>query len=126
MPDGHANVLVIVAMRPRERTRLRAARPVVGCSTTPRKPRQNRNPGTVKTLRAGIRASQQARILDRDVDRCVQCAPTDELTIGHLLAIEDGVTLGASADELNCDANRRDRALLASILGDINLGSTGS
>jgi hypothetical protein len=35
----------------------------------------------------------------------VLCGSTDELTIGHLLSIEDGARLGATEFELNSDAN---------------------
>jgi 5-methylcytosine-specific restriction endonuclease McrA len=73
-------------------------------------------PRTVKTLRTGIKPSQQARILDRDAGRCVLCGSYDELTIGHLLSIEDGLRLGATAAELNSDAN------LAAMCEACNLG----
>lgn len=62
-------------------------------------------PRTVKTLRRSIRPSQQARILNRDRGRCVLCASPHELTIGHLLSIEDGARLGATETELYSDAN---------------------
>ncbi|MCP3992062.1 MAG: hypothetical protein GY724_23525 [Actinomycetia bacterium] len=62
-------------------------------------------PRTVKTLRRRIKPSQQARILDRDAGRCVLCGSTADLTIGHLLSIEDGAALGTSATELNSDGN---------------------
>jgi Zn ribbon nucleic-acid-binding protein len=63
-------------------------------------------PRTVKTLRTQMRPSQQARILDRDHARCVLCGRGDQmLTIGHLLSIEDGARIGATALELNDDLN---------------------
>lgn len=71
---------------------------------------------TVKTLRQKIKPSQQARILDRDAGRCVLCGSTEELTIGHLLSLEDGCHLGATAHELNADAN------LAAMCEACNLG----
>lgn len=62
-------------------------------------------PRTVRTLRPGLKPSQQARVLNRDRGRCVLCSTTDSLTIAHLLSIEDGLALGATVDELNSDAN---------------------
>jgi 5-methylcytosine-specific restriction endonuclease McrA len=60
---------------------------------------------SVKTLRRSIRPAQQARILDRDHCRCVLCGTHDDLTIGHLLSLEDGARLGAGTVELYSDAN---------------------
>lgn len=72
---------------------------------------------TVATVRRRIRPSQQARIFDRDHGRCVLCGRGDEnLTIGHLLSIEDGLELGATEDELHDDAN------LAAMCEACNLG----
>lgn len=62
-------------------------------------------PRTVKTLRRSIRPRQQARILNRDRGRCVLCASKHELTIAHLLSIEDGLALSAEEHELYDDAN---------------------
>lgn len=62
-------------------------------------------PRTVKTLRRSIRPKQQARILDRDRGRCVLCGSKQDLTIAHLLSIEDGVELGAAVHHLYDDAN---------------------
>lgn len=63
-------------------------------------------PRTVETVRARLKPSQQARILDRDNCRCVCCGRSDQpLTIGHLLSVDDGLRLGATAQELNDDAN---------------------
>jgi hypothetical protein len=73
-------------------------------------------PRTVRTLRRSIRPAQQARILNRDRGRCVLCGVTEDLTIGHLLSIEDGLALGATFDELNSDAN------LAAMCEACNLG----
>lgn len=71
---------------------------------------------TVKTLRQGISPARQARILNRDRGRCVLCSGTNDLTIGHLLSIEDGARLGATEHELNSDAN------LAAMCEACNLG----
>ena len=60
---------------------------------------------SVKTLRRSIRPAQQARILDRDHGRCVLCGTHDNLTIAHLLSLDDGARLGATTVELYCDAN---------------------
>jgi 5-methylcytosine-specific restriction endonuclease McrA len=60
---------------------------------------------SVKTLRRSIRPAQQARILDRDHGRCVLCGTHDNLTIAHLLSLEDGLRLGAGTLELYSDAN---------------------
>ncbi len=77
-------------------------------------------PRTVTTLRSGIKPGQQAHILDRDNGRCVLCGRSDQpITIGHLLSIEDGLTLGVSAALLNDDAN------LAAMCEACNLGLSG-
>jgi 5-methylcytosine-specific restriction endonuclease McrA len=60
---------------------------------------------TVRTVRAKMKPSQQARILDRDHGRCVLCGTNDDLTIGHLLSVAEGFSLGASDAELSDDAN---------------------
>lgn len=63
-------------------------------------------PRTARTLRKGIKPSQQARVFERDLRRCVLCG-TEELplTIGHLLSVEEGRRLGATLEELYSDAN---------------------
>jgi 5-methylcytosine-specific restriction endonuclease McrA len=72
---------------------------------------------TVDTLRHAIKPSQQARILDRDHRTGVLCGRADvQLTIGHLLSIEEGVSVGASESELYNDAN------LAAMCESCNLG----
>jgi len=77
-------------------------------------------PRTVRTLRADLKPSQQARILDRDSRRCVLCGTADGLmVIGHLLSVEDGVSLGATELELSDDAN------LATMCEACNLGLGG-
>jgi 5-methylcytosine-specific restriction endonuclease McrA len=71
---------------------------------------------TVKPLRHGIRPSQQARILNRDHGSCILCGRRDELTIAHLLSLEDGHRLGLAEMNLYCDAN------LAAMCEACNLG----
>lgn len=72
---------------------------------------------TVDSLRHPIKPSQQARILDRDHRTCVLCGRSDlQLTIGHLLSIEEGVAVGASESELYDDGN------LAAMCEGCNLG----
>ena len=74
-------------------------------------------PRTVETLRHPIKPSQQARILDRDHRTCVLCGRSAvQLTIGHLLSVEDGTAVGASERELYDDAN------LAAMCESCNLG----
>lgn len=74
-------------------------------------------PRTALTLRQDIKASQQARILDRDHARCVLCGRGDvPLSIGHLLSVQDGLRLGATAEELQSDEN------LAAMCEACNLG----
>lgn len=61
---------------------------------------------SMQTVRAGIKPSQQARILNRDHRRCVLCGQSDVvLTVGHLLSINEGMAIGATDAELNDDAN---------------------
>lgn len=60
---------------------------------------------SVVTLREEIPPSQQARILDRDHGRCVLCSGREDLTIGHLLSVADGMAVGATREELYDDAN---------------------
>ena len=63
-------------------------------------------PRSVVTVRRQVKPSQQARILDRDHARCVLCGRGDiPLTIGHLLSVDDGFSLGASEADLADDAN---------------------
>lgn len=77
-------------------------------------------PRTVATVRQNIKPSQQARIFDRDHARCVLCGRGDvPLTVGHLLSVADGVSLGAIESELNDDVN------LAAMCESCNLGMGG-
>ena len=64
------------------------------------------SPRTVRTMRQGVKPSQHARIFDRDLRRCVLCGTGEPpLTLGHLLSVEDGVRLGATAADLASDSN---------------------
>lgn len=77
-------------------------------------------PRTVATVRVGVKPSQQARILDRDVGRCVLCGRSDQpLVIGHLLSVEDGHRLGVEPRLLSDDAN------LAAMCEACNQGLSG-
>lgn len=60
---------------------------------------------TAKTVRRGVKPSQQARILERDHGRCLLCGGRDDLHIGHLLSVDDGAALGVDERLLNADAN---------------------
>jgi 5-methylcytosine-specific restriction endonuclease McrA len=71
---------------------------------------------TVRTRRRSIRPSQQARILNRDHGCCILCGRRDELTIAHLVSLEDGYRLGLKKMHLYCDAN------LAAMCESCNLG----
>ena len=62
-------------------------------------------PRTVANLRPGIKAGQRARILDRDMGRCVLCGSTERLQVGHMLSVEDGYELGLENALLFSDAN---------------------
>lgn len=78
------------------------------------------SPRTVRALRRAIKPGQQARIFDRDLQRCVMCGTNGApLTIGHLLSVEDGTRLGATTAELYSDAN------LAVMCETCNLGFSG-
>jgi 5-methylcytosine-specific restriction endonuclease McrA len=52
----------------------------------------------------GIRPAQRARILQRD-GRCVLCSSRDNLQVGHLLSVADGLAAGLADVELNHDGN---------------------
>jgi len=74
-------------------------------------------PRTVETLRRGIKPAQQARILDRDHRACVLCGVSDgPLAVGHLLSVHEGMSVGATEEELSDDAN------LAAMCEACNLG----
>jgi 5-methylcytosine-specific restriction endonuclease McrA len=59
---------------------------------------------TVQGLRQGIKASQRARIIERD-GRCVLCGSQDNLTVGHALSWYDADQLGDVGPYLNDDVN---------------------
>ena len=73
-------------------------------------------PRSVRTVRSRIKPSQQARIFDRDQGRCVLCGAREELTIGHLLSVEEAYEMGEVGPELHDDAN------LAAMCEACNLG----
>jgi 5-methylcytosine-specific restriction endonuclease McrA len=73
-------------------------------------------PRTVVTARRGVKPGQQARVFERDGGQCVFCRATRDLTLGHLVSVNDGVALGLSEADLNSDAN------LAAMCEACNLG----
>ncbi len=89
---------------PKDIKRPSAALAATASSITRRASRLARNVGLSE--RSADRSDpQQARILDRDHGRCVLCGTHEDLTIGHLLSLEDGARLGAATVELYSDAN---------------------
>lgn len=60
---------------------------------------------TVATLRRGIKHGQQSRIFERDHGRCLLCGSREDLVLGHLLSVKDGLDLGVDAAHLTDDAN---------------------
>lgn len=77
-------------------------------------------PRTVATLRQGMKPSQQARVLERDGGRCILCHRNDvPLTVGHLISVKDGATLGLAPRELADDFN------LAAMCESCNAGLGG-
>lgn len=63
-------------------------------------------PRTVATLRKGLKPSQQARILERDLGRCVMCGTRENLQIAHFLSVKDGLTHGVPDEILESDENK--------------------
>lgn len=63
-------------------------------------------PRTVATLRPNLKPSQQARILERDLGRCIMCATRDNLCIGHFLSVKDGLALDVPMDVIESDENK--------------------
>jgi hypothetical protein len=63
-------------------------------------------PRTVATLRPNLKPSQQARILDRDLRRCIMCGTRDNLCIGHFLSVKDGLALGVPMEVIESDENK--------------------
>jgi 5-methylcytosine-specific restriction endonuclease McrA len=63
---------------------------------------------SIAANRAGLRPTQQARVLDRDHRCCVICgrsATELRLTVAHLVSVDDGRALGLTDDEINDDMN---------------------
>ncbi len=63
---------------------------------------------SMETVRRGLKPSQQARIFERDLQRCILCgrgAESVPLTIEHLVSIKEGLALGLTDAELNDDRN---------------------
>lgn len=80
-------------------------------------------PRTVETVRRGLKPSQQARILERDGQRCLLCGRTARdvpMTVGHLVSVKDGLAAGLTDAELHDDAN------LAAMCESCNLGVGGA
>lgn len=76
-------------------------------------------PRTVATLRKGLKPSQQARILERDLGRCVMCGTRENLHIAHFLSVKDGIALGVPDEVLESDENK------AAMCEACNLGLQG-
>jgi hypothetical protein len=70
---------------------------------------------TVTTVHNGIKPTQRARILQRD-GRCVMCSSKQNLQVGHLLSVADGLAQGLTEAEINHDAN------LAAMCAECNAG----
>lgn len=73
-------------------------------------------PRTVTTVHNGVRPSQRSRVLLRDSGRCVFCGSKDQLHVGHLLSVKDGLGAGLTELELNDDVN------LITCCAECNLG----
>jgi 5-methylcytosine-specific restriction endonuclease McrA len=75
-----------------------------------------RAPRTVTTVHNGIKPGQRARVLERDSGRCVLCGSRNDLHVGHLLSVNEGVKQGLAEAEINDDEN------LAAMCAECNLG----
>jgi Zn ribbon nucleic-acid-binding protein len=62
-------------------------------------------PRTAATLRKNVKPSQQARIVERDLGRCIGCASQENLQIAHLLSLKDAEEFGVPMDVVESDAN---------------------
>jgi 5-methylcytosine-specific restriction endonuclease McrA len=71
---------------------------------------------TVTTVHNGIKPKQRARVLERDNGRCCLCGSRDNLHVGHLLSVDDGLKQGMTEVDLNNDEN------LAAMCSECNLG----
>jgi len=69
------------------------------------------------TIHNGVKPSQRARVLMRDGNACSICHVSDKpLHVGHLLAVETGLSMGLTDTEINSDEN------LAAMCEECNLG----
>jgi 5-methylcytosine-specific restriction endonuclease McrA len=68
------------------------------------------------STRPDIKPGQRARILMRDLARCVLCGATGNLHVGHVLSVDEGRKQGATDAELFDDKN------LACLCEECNLG----
>jgi hypothetical protein len=62
------------------------------------------------TVHNGIKARQRALIIVRANARCELCGhqatkPSEELHVGHLLSVKDGIEAGLTEKDLNADDN---------------------
>lgn len=73
---------------------------------------------TVTTVHNGIKAGQRARILERDNGRCFLCGCRENLQVGHLLSVNEGLKMGLTEAQLNDDEN------LATQCAECNLGAS--
>lgn len=71
---------------------------------------------TVTKVHNGIKPKQRARVLDRDNGRCVLCGSHDNLHVGHLLSVNEGLKQGLTQEQINDDEN------LAAMCDECNLG----
>src|SRR5205814_2193011 len=71
---------------------------------------------TVTTIHNGIKPKQRARVLERDNGRCVLCGSVNDLHVGHLLSVVEGMKQGLTEVEINDDEN------LAAMCSECNLG----
>lgn len=59
---------------------------------------------TVTTVHNGIKPAQRARILMRD-GRCILCGSRENLQVGHLIPVAQGLAEGLTELQLNDDEN---------------------
>lgn len=71
---------------------------------------------SVTTVHNGIKPKQRARILERDGGRCFLCGKGENLHVGHLLSVNEGLKQGLTEVEINDDEN------LAAMCDECNLG----
>jgi hypothetical protein len=71
---------------------------------------------SVTTIHNGIRPKDRARVIARASGRCEMCGSRDNLHVGHLLSVDDGIKQGFTEAFLNDDEN------LACFCSECNLG----